>query len=47
MADVKWLVEDFEGDGSLQPLIETVRQLGMPCRVLKYPHHKGGGFLIQ
>jgi hypothetical protein len=44
MADVKWLVEDFEGDGSLQPLIETVRQLGMPCRVIKYVPFQSGKY---
>lgn len=34
MAEVKWLVEDFEGDGTLDPLIHEIKRLGMPIEVI-------------
>lgn len=42
--DVKWLVEDFEGDGSLNPLISEIKSQGMQCEVVNYTPFQGGEY---
>ena len=42
--DVKWLVEDFEGDGSLDPLISEIKFQGMQCEVVNYIPFQGGEY---
>ena len=42
--DVKWLVEDFEGDGKLDPLIAEIKKQGMECDVVNYVPFQAGGY---
>ena len=42
--DVKWLVEDFEGDGTLDPLIAEIKLQGMQCEVVNYTPFQGGEY---
>ena len=42
--DVKWLVEDFEGDGALDPLIAEIKLQGMQCEVVNYTPFQGGEY---
>lgn len=42
--EVKWLIEDFEGDGGLDPLIEEVKSQGMRCEVVSYVPFQGGKY---
>lgn len=42
--DVKWLVEDFEGDGTLDPLILEIKSQGMQCEVVNYTPFQGGEY---
>ena len=41
---VKWLVEDFEGGGILNPLIEEIRIQGMECEVVTYIPFQSGKY---
>jgi hypothetical protein len=42
--EVKWLVEDFEGDGSLDPIISEIKSQGMQCEVVNYTPFQGGEY---
>jgi len=42
--DVKWLIEDFEGDGTLDPFIAEVKSQGMQCEVINYIPFNGGKY---
>ena len=42
--DVKWLIEDFEGDGTLDPLIAEVEAQGMQCDVVNYVPFQSGKY---
>ena len=42
--EVKWLVEDFEGDGALDPLISEIKSQGMQCEVVNYTPFQGGEY---
>lgn len=41
---VKWLIEDYEHDSSLQPLMDEVRKQGMELKVIKYEPWESGEF---
>lgn len=41
---VKWLVEDFEGDGTLDRLIAEIKLQGMQCEVVNYIPFQGGEY---
>jgi len=41
---VKWLVEDFEGDGTLDPLIAEIKNQGMECDVINYIPFEAGEY---
>ncbi len=41
---VKWLIEDYEHDSSLQPLMDEVRKQGMELSVVKYEPWESGEF---
>jgi hypothetical protein len=38
--EVKWFIEDFERDRTLDPLIKEIRLQGMQCEVVKYSPYK-------
>ena len=40
--EAKWLIEDYEHDGSLQPLMDEVISQGMDLKIIK---HKAWGYL--
>jgi len=40
----KWLIEDYEHDSSLQPLMDEVRAQGMDLEVVKYEPWESGTF---
>ena len=40
----KWLIEDYEHDSSLQPLMDEVRAQGMDLEVVKYEPWESGAF---
>jgi hypothetical protein len=42
--EVKWLIEDYEGDGTLDPLIAEVKEQGMQCEVINYIPFMGGKY---
>jgi len=42
--EVKWLIEDYEGDGSLNGIISEVRTQGMQCEVINYIPFMGGKY---
>jgi hypothetical protein len=41
---VKWLIEDYEHDSSLEPLMAEVRKQGMDLEVVKYEPWESGTF---
>jgi hypothetical protein len=42
--EVKWLIEDFEGNGMLDPLIKEVEKQGMECEVINYVPFQSGEY---
>ncbi len=42
--DVRWLVEDYEGDGTLDPLIAEIKSQGMQCEVISYIPFQSGKY---
>jgi len=42
--DVKWLIEDYEGDGTLDPLISEIKYQGMQCEVINYIPFQSGKY---
>jgi len=42
--EVKWLIEDFEGDGKLDPLIAAIKKQGMECDIVKYVPFESGEY---
>ena len=42
--EVKWLVEDYERDGSLESLINEIKLQGMQCEVVKYHPFESGTY---
>lgn len=42
--EVKWLVEDYEADGSLASLIEEIKSQGMECDVIDYVPFQAGEY---
>jgi len=42
--DVKWVVENYERDGSLDPFIKEIGKQGMECQVVKYVPFQGGKY---
>lgn len=42
--EVKWLVEDYERDGSLQPLMDEIKKQGMHLEVVKYEPFESGEY---
>jgi hypothetical protein len=44
MVVAKWLVEDYERDGSLAPLIDEIRNRGMSCEVVRYIPFQSGQY---
>lgn len=41
---VKWLIEDYEHDSSLQPLMDEIKKQGMELKVVKYEPWESGEF---
>ncbi len=41
---VKWLIEDYEQDSSLQPLMNEVKAQGMDLKIVKYKPFESGEF---
>ena len=42
--EVKWLIEDYEHDSSLQPLMDEIEKQGMEYKVVKYEPWESGTF---
>ena len=40
--DVKWLIEDYEKDGTLDPLIAEIKEQEMECDIVKYIPFESG-----
>jgi hypothetical protein len=41
---VKWLIEDYEHDSSLQPMMDEIKKQGMELEVVKYEPWESGTF---
>ena len=44
MEEVKWLVEDFEANGALDPFIAEIKKQGMECKVINYIPFEAGKY---
>jgi hypothetical protein len=44
MTKVKWLIEDYEHDSSLQPLMDEIEKQGMQLEVVKYVPWQSGTY---